>query len=830
MQQLQRQTNSAADRNAFEERLAIFTKAQAPAKAAELVGYIKLVKMFGPEWGFAILVPEGGQEVKLTGRVGDLKEWAEYSVTGQYKTHPLHGQSFEVLGAKPHVQLNTAALVKFIKNNYKGIGEVSAKKFVSSIEAAGGMTGLSELRNKLLNEPWNVDFGAIKREGTFEGEGDEVDKTIHAFIQRDLAIRVGSLSSNVLSSLAYYLVGQLKLLAMVEVDASIPLLSAGPVEKSWAVLKGNPYAPISSVPRYGFLSADVIGRIAKIPPEAPVRVAALVDHAVKEYCTTYGHVYLTREQACQGIAKVDKFVNPMKALDQALRDGIVDVDDEFGQERIYPAKLRKAEEKLAKKIAGMCFMNEPLVRPEKGVNLRDKVQYAAKMLGGAFKDGLDESQLAALTGILTSKSRIHTITADPGAGKTAVMEVLTRVLKGKKFLFCAPTGQSAKVLSNRVSNAGLFASTIHSMLQADPDGSFAYDEGRKLEADVLVVDEGSFPDLRLASAVFDAVDDDMHVIVLGDDDQLPSIEPGRVLSDFLKIEQIDHHKLTIPHRNSAGILEFIRDVKKGRVNPKNRPDLKFSGSLPSASTGFNAVMAEYLVAVERSGYEGTALLMSRRQGDINEPGWNTTYANEVLRAKCNPGARKLPGSTLCVNDRIVIKANMSIVQGGSEPKGIESASDKRDDFVERVVNGDKGTIVSYSTNPDDHRNSGVHEVRLKLDDGRTVDFPGSALQSVQLAYATTVHASQGSEYKDVIAVITPGRDTFINRNMLITCISRARTHLSVHANDIDLLKIAATPMPLRNSGLVERIQREIETFAEDENNRNSNASHPRHVA
>lgn len=779
----------------FASRLAAFTQPRNNV-SSELVGLIKSVRMFSDDWGLAILVTEEGKEHRLTGRVGDLKEDSDYSITATPKNHPKYGDGFEVLASTPYVKLNEAALVKFIMNNYKGIGKVSAKKFVLETEKAEGQAGLSKLRDQLLHHPWTVDFSLVKKEGTFDG--DEQDKTMHSFIQRGLATRINTLSSRVLSSLSDFLFVGIKTQANeLASKATGKPGSKGdisdPVGKAWEMLSKNPYAPIESVEGYAFLSADSIARMVNLPKDAPVRLSALVSYAIMQKCSDTGHTFVTRQQAYAGISKVDPTIDPQVAINHALIASVIDYEDSFGVVCFYPKKLFSAETQLAERIALMCTQSFPLTKFPKAKELQDQIQSTAKSLGGAFKNGVDASQLNALMGILTSSSQLHTITAEPGSGKTAVMEILAKFLPDKKFLFCAPTGKGAKVLSNRVKSVGAFSTTIHSMLKGDPDGGFRFNQESPLEGDILVIDEGTMPDLRLAKAVFDAVPDGMHVIILGDIDQLPSIDPGSVLSDLLKIPEIDHHRLTSVHRNAGGILDVIREVKSGYINPVNRDGVRFSGGLASPEFEFNKVLSDYLSAVDRSGYKDVALLMSRRKGEPNEPGWNTTYANAILRDVCNPNAPKLPGSTLCVGDRVIIKSNMSL----TDDDGSEC----------RVVNGDTGSILGFSLKSGgvDKKERGVEKISVKLDDERTIMFPGDAISSIQLGYALTVHAAQGSEYKDVIAVITPGVSTFINRNMLYTGLSRARSTLSVYANDSDLKKIAATPMPARNSYLVDRI-------------------------
>lgn len=778
---------ASSDRAGFQERLARFTASRKP-KLEEHSGTIERVQMFNPDWGLATMWTEDRVELKLTGKVGELREGGDYTITGTLKSHPKYGQSVDILSAKPFVRLEQRAIVRFLKDNFKNIGDASARKFVQLIVEQDGEAGLVALREKLLNEPWSIDFSSIGREGTFDGS--EKDKTVRAFVLRSLSTRIVGLASNVLGSLADYLVNQL-----AKIDGGP--LSAGsaedPVERAWALLAQNPYAPIKSVPGYGFAAADTVGRGVNIPKTAPVRLAALVEYAIAERCRAMGHVYLTLGQARAAIAEMDGSIDGQTALEHALEAETVQLDDEFGESRIYTGRLLDRERALAKRIAAKLIPGDPLMRDRDGT-LREKIQAQAKAMGGAFKNGLDPSQLEAVYGIVTSRVRLHTITAEPGAGKTAVMEVVTRLLKNKQFVLCAPTGKGAKVLNNRVSAIGLTASTIHSTLQGDPEGGFRYDRSNKLEGDMLVPDESSMLDLMLAAAVFDATHDDMHVLCLGDHMQLLSVDPGSFLVDLMQIERIDHHRLNCVHRNAGGILQVIREVRQGFINPVNRDGVTFSGTLPSASNGFETVMREYLDAVRQHGYERVALLMSRRKGDVDEAGWNTTYANARLRAVCNPNAEKIPGSTLCVNDRIMITANINLSED--------------DESSDRVVNGDTGRILGF-VRSDDKRKGAVATVQIQLDDGRKIDFPGGQLSAIELGYALTVHKSQGSEYAKVICVITPGVPTFINQNMLLTGLSRARTALSVHASDADLRKIAATPAPKRNSGLVERVLREL---------------------
>lgn len=793
----------------FAERLRRFAARGTPAKPAqkEVIGLVMpdSLKMFSETWGKARLwgVDSSNPDSKdkdsfaLTGDLTELKEGHEYIVTGVVKNHPRYGDSIEVTSFQPYLRLNEKAITKYLVDNFKGIGEKSAAKYVEKILADEGASGLEAFRQKLLREPWSISFESINRTGEFSPE--ERLKTSLAFVQRDLATRlvgIPGIRGQVLNALAKRLVSLLP-----EVKPGQP--QGDPVALSWARLAQDPYEPIPHVPGYGFMMADAIGRSVDIPRESPQRMAALVAHAVQQGCEMGGHVFLRDQQVHEAISKIDGRVSISAALAAAKQRQTIAIDEAGSTpasdphfDRIYPFSLLRAERSLGRIVAQMCKPHQALhTGPAAG--LAEKIQETARKLKSFSKGGMDETQVQALQNILTKRVRLHTITAEPGAGKTAVMEVLTKLLPNKNFIFCAPTGKGAKVLNNRVKDLGCSASTIHSLLQGSAPGDFRFNEEDQLSGDVLVIDEATMPDLALADALFRSVPEGMHVILMGDPGkpgeagQLPSIAPGRVLQDLMLLPEIDHNHLGKVHRNSGGILEVMREIRRGKLNPTSRDGVVFSGRLPDAETEFQEVVDKYVQAVGRVGIENTVLLMSRRQGEPLEPGWNTTYANAVLRTVMNAGGQKVPGTSVHVGDRVMIRENAAIETVNGE---------------ERVVNGDTGTVKSFRMSETDPKKGGAEVINIILDDGRTIPYPGSSGNTLDHAYAATVHLVQGSEYKEVIAVMTGGSPSFINQNMLLTGLSRARNHLHVYGDSKTLEQIARTPMPARNSALLQRVR------------------------
>lgn len=775
--------------------------APAPARVAraepqleELVGHLAQLRVFNGSWGLGTVWTESRDALKVTGEaITDLEEGQSYRFVGRSKTHTKYGTSLEVVSALPYVRLDPKAIASYMSKNFDGIGPKSAEKMIKHALANGGQDGLERLRQQLLNEPWAVDWSPAKREGTFNASTDE---TIAAFVHRDLTTRLGNipgLNNSVLKLLANWA------LRKREIDGSEK--TEDPVADSWRLITGNPYAAIQSVPGLGFVTADTIGKLANIPLDEPVRLAALVAYALAKGCELDGHVYLTERQFYEAVRQVDRVIDPAQAIEHGLQEETICLSDESGGRRYYTPDLLTAETDVAEAVAELMAGHAPLMADVSGLDKKIQTAFRQGKPNGS-ELALDESQLAAVRSILTSPTRLHILTGGPGCGKTALMETIVKMLPGRSFAFSAPTGKAAKVLTSRIHVLGHTASTIHSLLRGS-EGGWGVNAEDPLDEDVLIVDEGSMPPLRLFEAIFNARAASMHIIIVGDTGQLQSIQPGRVLADLISISGVDHSHLSTVHRNGGAILRLVNEIDSGVFSPADYDgceDVIFSHGLGEARTYFPVVMKSYIDAVERRGIENVMLMISRRQGKPDEAGWNTTYANAVLREALNPNGEKLPGSgTLHVGDRIIIRENMSLRQ---------KTSGKGDDDEEvqvRVVNGDTGEIVSVER-ATGSKSDGVAWLRLKLDDGRMIDYQGDAIKHLEHAYALTVHAGQGSEYQEVLAVFTPGAPSFINRSTLFTAVSRPRMNLHVFGEDAALRKIAATPAPRRNSALVSRVQ------------------------
>lgn len=821
------------------------------------IGELMQVTMYG-RWGRGMARNDKGVRINLVGDALDgLTEGARYKFSGNYIQHPRFGKQLEVQRANPDVE-SSIALERHMTNNFRNVGPAIARKVVQYHEERGT---INELRSNLIHNPSAVDFTAFTTR-IVTLKDDEESKCRR--VKDSFSIRFGGLgiSSRVLKDLAEALTAKAQFKISDEDNGRDLVALAN------KMLDDNPYSLIDGVDGYAFGSADRIARKIGIDLKDPRRVGALVQYALRTGCEDRGHNYLSQPQLFESILRLDGTLDPSHAVQVAVREGVgIAIDSEFGQDRFYDKKLRQAETNIVEIVA------DRILRPVKplttlvGQALQDAIDHAQKVVGqhkGKPDYKLDESQRAALVGLLTSTCSLHTLTAGPGSGKTDIMEVLMQVLSGTKAVVaCAPVGKAAKVLNGRI---GRFVEpkTIHSTLEYR--GGFARNAGNPLDADLVLADETSMLGTPLGSAFLDALPEDAHLIMLGDTGQLAPIEPGEILKSLLQLEQLDHHRLTKTHRNHGSILELVKSISLGRCDIKNTEDVHFIGHLPEPTEGEASRLAAtvHLMAQKYGGLEHIGVICPIRKGEAKKPGWNVTWLNAILRDALNPEgerSQKVSGTTFRLNDRIIVTRNMSIPFAGDAPPSSRSArpaarnsapvfdesgrwlddlmsdipaSDHETEDDENktyVVNGDTGWLedVHYKLDDDGIRRIGY--LVLRLDDDRKVLLPGACVEDLSLAYAITTHAAQGSEYKKVFAFCLDGHESFMHQAMLRTMLSRAREELTIFGSQQVLSKVAARKPPARNCAIVERVLEQLsEQLNEQIQTRNQDQQRSREVA
>ncbi len=733
-----------------------------------LTGTLLAKRLFG-DWALGDFKTDTGI-VKVVGQVVTaLEQNKQYELTGRSTVHPKHGDRFEVAGATPYLALNRQAIIHYLVRNFTGIGDVTAARIVATYE---GDTSLNALHQLLIERPWDLngaDFGQGKHRIAYkDGDRDSAGGYLHRLLA---ARHLGQgVPDAVLRRLAIALIAQFE-------------GRDNPVGRAVAAFEKDPYQAIATVPGYGFQYADTMAKVCGIDPNSPVRLAALLYNTLRTSIESEGHTFLPDFALQELIERIDPSIHfALAATYLVQRDYPVVRDD---KNRFYLWNLKRLEDDVARMLYPMLLPGKP-IRPscDPATLAREIAEVERQM---ATKAPLDAAQRHGIVGLLTSDKQLHTLTAPPGCGKTTVLEIFAQLVQGE-VAFCAPTGKASKVLLARVKPYGFASTTIHQLLEPSLEG-FMRNAEDPLDADVVVVDEASMVDLSLIWHLLDALKPSAHLILVGDWDQLASVGPGNVLANILKMHA-DHHALDKTYRNGGEILKLIHNVRKGLfvAPPADAADVRYFDRLDLSNESFAQVEAEYLAAIKRVGLSQAVLLIANRKGNKATQGWNVTYLNARLQDIINPGGEPVRGTQFRIGDRVIIRKNMVI-------PGDEGAAPFN------VVNGDVGTITAV----EETKAHVVRRLFLSLDDGRRVGIPPELSEFLALAYALTVHASQGSEYLEVVVAIRKGGASFMNRKVLYTAISRARARLTLFGEPDVLASIAKRPGGIRFSALVDKV-------------------------
>lgn len=400
-----------------------------------------------------------------------------------------------------------------------------------------------------------------------------------------------------------------------------------------------------------------------------------------------------------------------------------------------------------------------------------------------LKIRLAPEQRDAVKMALTSKFCV--ITGGPGTGKTAVQKAILDLYQAKypkaQIVCCAPTGQAAQRMKE---SSGLPSSTIHKALciKANPDGSLT--EGIMLNADLILVDEVSMMDAFLAERLFAAVPPNARLVLVGDADQLPSVGPGSVLKDIIASGVVPVVRLDHVFRQSAGsrIATNARLIKHGNLSMEYGPDFMFFDSKDLAVSA-DIIENLYMQEVHKFGVDGVAFLTPFR----HKTETSVDAMNARLQALVNP---PMPGKPEAVFGQLRFRLGDKVMQ-------IKN--------FEQVNNGDVGYITSI-TGPENEAT-----VVIDFGDGRVMEYEGEQLKMLDLGYASTVHKSQGAQYKSVIMNLQCAHAIMLIRAIVYTAITRARLRLAIVGERKALCRaIRNTKADQRGTRLAQRIQDFIE--------------------
>ena len=511
-------------------------------------------------------------------------------------------------------------------------------------------------------------------------------------------------------------------------------------DKALETVQKNPYQLERDIYGVGFKTADRIAQALGLPPEHPSRIEAGIVFALNEMIND-GHVYAPREmlgaRAIELLGVAPELIPP--ALERLVRE-----------ERIRTEMLPSSNE--SEKNGLPVIYLTPLYFGEKGVAER------LKALAGAptsthqisFPDQtLSAEQQSAVQVALNSAVSI--LTGGPGTGKTTCLKALIAALEAqhKNFALVSPTGRAAKRLSEATGHP---ASTIHRLLEPNPTLGFKRNEDNPLEVDFLVVDEASMLDLLLTNHLLKALRPGTHVLFVGDVDQLPSVGAGDVLRDIIASGVVAVTRLTTIFRQAAGsqIITNAHLINQGKM-PAISKDSQDFFLFPAEDA---AQAADWVVQVVAERIPQKFNLDALRDIQVLAPVYRgpagVTVLNERLQEKLNPASpnkpeRRLFGITYRAGDKVMQTLN---------------------NYEKDVFNGDIGFINAIDS----------IEHTLAVDfDGKVVAYDWNEVDELALAYAISVHKAQGSEFPAVVMPIVPQHYMLLQRNLLYTAVTRARS-------------------------------------------------------
>lgn len=529
----------------------------------------------------------------------------------------------------------------------------------------------------------------------------------------------------------------------------------------------NPYRLALDIHGIGFKTADVIAGRLGIAPDSLIRAQAGVRHVLQELSGD-GHCAATLDTLTKESVKLLEIDEAI--LEEAIRE-------EVTQENLVPEEiddvpclfltaLHRAEQGVANSIRRI-LSGEP---PWGKIDVEKALPWVEEKTGLS----LSQSQKGAVCLALTSKALV--ITGGPGTGKTTLVNSILKILSAKQLdiLLAAPTGRAAKRMTE---TTGREAKTIHRLLEFDPQ-SFGFKRGRDnpLEADLIVIDESSMVDVVLMNKLLAAVPDRAALMIVGDVDQLPSVGPGAVLADIITSGSVPTVRLTEIFRQAATskIIVNAHRINKGELPLRNETEELSDFYFIPAETP-EEIHAKLLQVVteripKRFGLhpvKEVQVLTPMNRGGLGAHALNAEL-QKVLNGHSEPKITRF-GTTYSPGDKIIQTVN---------------------NYDKEVFNGDIGQILEIDT----------EESSLKADyDGRIVEYEFGELDEVSLAYATSIHKSQGSEYPAVVIPLAMQHYMLLERNLIYTAVTRGKKLVTIIGQP------KALGMAVRNKNATKRL-------------------------
>ena len=729
----------------------------------KLAGYVEHIIYRNADNGYTVLnLVSGEEEITCVGIFSAIAEGENIEASGDYTDHPTYGKQFKVESFEEKAPEDEEAIERYLGSGaIRGIGLALAARIVRRFKA--------DTFRIIEEEPERL----AEVKGISERKAMEIADQVNE--KRDLRqamifLQQYGITMN-LAVKVYQQYGQ----------------------EVYGIIRENPYRLADDIEGVGFRTADEIAVRVGIRMDSDFRIRSGILYVLLQ-ASTEGHTYLPEEELTRRtgqLLEVGEEQIEKQYMDLAIERKIIMKQGE-NQTQIYAASFYYMEANTATMLKQL---NVSYDVPD--LEIEERVRRIEKQTGME----LDEHQMTAVKEAV--RNGLLIITGGPGTGKTTTINTIIKYfeMEGLDIFLAAPTGRAAKRMSE---TTGFEARTIHRMLElnggVDGAAGFERTEQNPLETDVVIIDEMSMVDISLMHALLKAVAVGTRLILVGDVNQLPSVGPGSVLRDIIRSHECNVVMLTKIFRqaSTSDIIVNAHKINQGEEVTLDNKSMDFFFLKRYDADVIISVVLQLIKQklpkfVDATPYD-IQVLTPMRKGLLG-----VERLNGILQRYLNPPS---PQKREKEHGDILFREGDKIMQTRNNYQLEWEIRTKYGLSVDKgtgVFNGDMGIVREI--------NDFAETMTVEFDEGRMVEYPYKLLDELELAYAITIHKSQGSEYPAVVIPLLSGPSMLMNRNLLYTAVTRARKCVTLVGNEVTFEQMVQnTSQQKRYSGLCDRLK------------------------
>lgn len=732
----------------------------------KLAGYVEHIIYRNTDNGYTVLnLVSGEDEITCVGIFSTIAEGENIEATGDYTDHPTYGTQFKVVSFEEKAPEDQEAIERYLGSGaIKGIGLAMAARIVRRFK--------EDTFRIIEEEPERL----AEVKGISERKAMEIASQVNE--KRDLRQAMIFLQQfGITMNLAVKIYNKYG-------------------QEVYGILKENPYRLADDIEGVGFRTADDIAAKAGIRTDSDFRVRSGILYTLLQ-ASGEGHTFLPQEELTAKTSEllgIDKDIIEKNYMDLSIERKII-MKQSGEQMQIYSASFYYMEANTATMLRELDIAYDVA-----DAEIEQRIHNIEKQTGMQ----LDEHQVQAVKEAV--RNGLLVITGGPGTGKTTTINTIIRYfeMEGMDIFLAAPTGRAAKRMSE---TTGFEARTIHRMLELNGgmEGSagFERNETNPLETDLVIIDEMSMVDITLMNSLLKAIAPGTRLILVGDINQLPSVGPGSVLKDIIQSEAFNVVMLTKIFRqaSTSDIIVNAHKINRGEeVSLDNKSMDFFFLKRYEADIIINVVLQlvkqKLPKFVDATPYD-IQVLTPMRKGLLG-----VERLNGILQQYLNPPDKSKREKE---HGDMVFREGDKVMQTKNNYQLEWEICTKFGLTVDKgmgIFNGDMGIITEI--------NDFAETMTVEFDEGRKVEYSYKLLDELELAYAITIHKSQGSEYPAVVIPLLSGPSMLMNRNLLYTAVTRARKCVTLVGNDTTFNQmIQNTSQQKRYSGLCDRIRESV---------------------